>query len=157
VNSFKGLLVGESISTIQFNNFQDNEYNLYLDLYADRNITATNNWWGTTDSALIAQKAHYTYNDFDLIAVDFIPFLIAPNPKAPAIPKDTEQTTTPSTSPTPTQNPLQPLNPTATAQQPETQAGVLFGLDWKSIAIIALGLLVAVLLALLALRGKHRK
>ena len=49
------------------------------------NFDATNNWWGTVDTATIAQRI-YDYNDnFNLGRIDYTPFLIAPNPTAPPI------------------------------------------------------------------------
>lgn len=59
-------------------------YEVYMPV-SQPNIDATNNWWGTTDSATIAQRI-YDYNDnFNAAHVYYTPFLLAPDPNAPPI------------------------------------------------------------------------
>ncbi len=72
---------------IEYNNFyQNNQYNIYLRYETTSNITATNNWWGTIATSEINQTIYDFKNDFNLGKVNFVPFLLAPNPQAPTIP-----------------------------------------------------------------------
>ena len=54
------------------------------------NLTATNNWWGTTDTSVIDQMIRDVKDDFNLGRVEYIPFLTEP---------------TSNSQPTPTPNP----------------------------------------------------
>ncbi len=85
VNNEVGITINSGVTpTIANNNIYNNEHNVYLKT-AD-NISATYNWWGTTDTQTINQTIHDFKNDFNLGTVDFVPFLDAPNPEAPADP-----------------------------------------------------------------------
>ena len=90
-NNSKGISVlalPPSIQTANFsiaitkNNIRNNtEYNFYLGAAVP--ITATNNWWGSSDPQAINQKIYDFKNDFNFGNVSFTPFLILPNPLAP--------------------------------------------------------------------------
>jgi hypothetical protein len=73
--------------TISYNNFNSNtNYAIYTT--ASNNINATYNWWGTTDTELIAQQIYDYRKDFSIGNVTFIPFLTEPNSNAsPIIPE----------------------------------------------------------------------
>jgi parallel beta-helix repeat protein len=95
------------------NNIYDNtNYNLYLHTdnvvgNPEHDVSATSNWWGTTDVAKINQSI-YDFNDnFNLGKVNFVPFLTAPSPGAPPIP---------SSNPSPTPSPSPTLSPSPTNQ-----------------------------------------
>jgi hypothetical protein len=89
-NNSKGILVlnlPPSIQTANFslainkNNIQNNtDYNV---LGSNVPLTATNNWWGTSDSQAINQTIYDFKNDFNFGIVSFTPFLILPNPSVP--------------------------------------------------------------------------
>ncbi len=97
------------------NNIQSSsQYNFRLQ--SPNNITAANNWWGTTDSSAISQTIYDNKNDFNLGSVNFTPFLTAPNPEAQPIPNSNPTsmpTLSPLISPTPTSS-LVISTPTAT-------------------------------------------
>jgi len=78
-------LDGTPKPTIVNNNIEDNSDNVRLRPSTQVNIYAANNWWGTTDSAVIDQKIYDYNDDFNLGKVTFTPFLTAPNPQAPSI------------------------------------------------------------------------
>jgi hypothetical protein len=90
-NNSKGISVLDlppSIQTANFsiaitkNNIQNNtENNFYLGAAVP--ITATNNWWGTSDPQAINQTIYDFKNDFNSGNVSFTPFLILPNPITP--------------------------------------------------------------------------
>ena len=72
----------QSAPTIIGNNiFGNNQYNVHL--LSSVNITASYNWWGSTDSQAIGQTIYDFKNDFTLGTVNFASFLTAPNPDAP--------------------------------------------------------------------------
>ena len=69
--------------TIQSNNIFNNRiFNFQITLTSDFN--ATSNWWGTTNTTAISQAIYDFKYDFNLGTVNFLPFLNAPNPMAPA-------------------------------------------------------------------------
>lgn len=72
-------------ATVVYNNLENNtQHNLYLG--SSINVTATYNWWGTTSTQAINQTIFDFKNNTDLGTVIFVPFLTAPNPKAPKAP-----------------------------------------------------------------------
>jgi hypothetical protein len=99
--------------TIRYNNLENNiDYNFYLS--ASNSPDVSYNWWGTMDESAINQSIYDFKNDFNSGTVNFVPFLTAPNPDAPAIPTPTSTPTPPPTSsPSPTLSP----NPTTTPSQ----------------------------------------
>ena len=50
------------------------------------NVDAANNWWGTTDAPTINQTIYDGKVDHSLGNATFVPYLLAPNTSAPAIP-----------------------------------------------------------------------
>jgi hypothetical protein len=113
---------GEVVATptiLNNNIYANTNYNIYLAV--SNNVSATNNWWGTTDKQTISQKIYDNKNDFNLGKVNFEPFLTAPNPEAPEasdVPTPTPTpTSTPSLSPSPTTSPEQEPSPTP-SQEP---------------------------------------
>lgn len=97
-----------SASNIQNNNIFGNPENMHL-TETNVNVTATNNWWGTTNQ----DEINATIWDFDnapnLGVVTFVPFLTQANPNAPAIPS-----TIPVPTPPPTPGPTSTASPTPT-------------------------------------------
>jgi hypothetical protein len=55
---------------------------VYVGGYDDGEIDATNNWWGTTDEAMVAQAIWDFYDDPALYPVAYSPILTAPDPMA---------------------------------------------------------------------------
>lgn len=49
-------------------------------------IDATNNYWGTAETATIGERIYDFYDDFDLGKVNYQPFLISPSASAPLLP-----------------------------------------------------------------------
>jgi len=77
------LLEGNSYPTIINNNLEEiSNYNLFLNKGVETTINASNNWWGTIDSAVIDQKIWDYSDDFDLGRVNYTPFLTQSNPYA---------------------------------------------------------------------------
>ncbi|MCW4046742.1 MAG: right-handed parallel beta-helix repeat-containing protein [Candidatus Bathyarchaeota archaeon] len=111
------LLEGNSNPTIVYNNIEDNtNYNLYLNLGAQSNIDATNNWWGTTDIIEIDKKIWDYHDDFNLGKVNYTPFLNTPNPQA--VPDQNTPTPTLTPTPPPTDSSSTPA-PSQEPRQPE--------------------------------------
>jgi hypothetical protein len=102
------------------NNIYANTQNVHLTELD--NITAVNNWWGTTDASAINQTIWDHKNDPDnLGTLTFIPYLNEPNPLAPSIPASivipsapVTPTPTPTPSPTPSATPTPSPTPSAT-------------------------------------------
>ena len=98
---------------ISYNNFENSsEYNVYWG--APNNINAANNWWGTTDKGTINQSIYDFKNNFNSGAVNFVPFLVAPNPEAGLTASPPFASSTPST---PSSTPIQTSSPTLTQSQ----------------------------------------
>ncbi len=69
-------------ATIVDNNIYDNSnYNVLSNVTND--VSATNNWWGTTDTQSINQTIYDFKNDPNWGNVSFVPFLDSPNTQAP--------------------------------------------------------------------------
>jgi hypothetical protein len=100
-------LINAPWPVIVYNNIQNNtKYSIYVQTNnvvgnAEHDINATYNWWGTTDAQSINQLIYDNKRDFNLGTVNFAPFLLVPNPEAPAI-------SSPSPSPTPSPTPSPP-------------------------------------------------
>ena len=72
--------------TLEGNNFVDNT--LY-DVQAGASaVNAENNWWGTSDRAVIAGKIYDSNDDFSLGTIVYTPFLSVANVNAPRQPSD---------------------------------------------------------------------
>jgi parallel beta-helix repeat protein len=117
------------------NNIEENtNYSIYLQEVRYEDVSVTNNWWGTTDQSAIANSFYDYYKDFNLGKVNFVPFLTAPNPNAPAKPAlipTPPPTSSPSPATTPTSTPpnMGPTSPPSqepllTTEQMEIIAGV---------------------------------
>jgi len=92
-------------------------YCIYLQDVRYEDVTVTNNWWGTTDQSAIANSFYDYHEDFDLGKVNFVPFLTAPNPDAPA-----KLGLIPTPPPTDSPSPATTLTPTPTTtphQEPQ--------------------------------------
>lgn len=74
-------------ATINFNNIQNYTHGSINLTSTTADINATYNWWGTTNAQAINQSIRDFKNDFNLGAVNFIPFLNGENPNAPVIPE----------------------------------------------------------------------
>ena len=96
------------------NNIYGNAQNVHLTELD--NITAVNNWWGTTDASAINQTIWDHKNDpINLGTLNFIPYLDAPNSLAPSIPPFITippPPTIPTPTPTPTVTPTPLVTPT---------------------------------------------
>ncbi len=144
-----GIQTSSPMPAIIYNNIQNNvQYSIYLES-TPTDLNATYNWWGTTDAQAINQTIHYFKDDFNLGAVNFVPFLTEPNPSAPTVsitipsstntpnPSPTQSQTPASTftsNPTPTSSPSQ--NPTSPSDQTNTQTPPQTGL-YTVIVILA--------------------
>ncbi len=144
------LIEGNSNPTIVNNNIEDNtNYNLYMNLGIQVDIEATNNWWGTTDTAEIDRKIWDYKDDFTLGTVNFVPFLTAPNPQA--MPDANSPLPTPSTTPSPTPTPTssptptQSANPSPSPSQNPTTSPTASQTELYGVAVVVLGVVVAVL------------
>jgi parallel beta-helix repeat protein len=89
-NTFAGNSVGIFNPTYQLtlegNNFVDNT--LY-DVQAGASaVDAQNNWWGTSDRVVIAEKIYDSNDDFSLGTIVYTPFLSVANVNAPGQPSD---------------------------------------------------------------------
>lgn len=79
---FTSYLGGLTPATIVDNNIYDNSnYNVLSNVTND--VSATNNWWGTTDTQSINRTIYDFKNDPNWGNVSFIPFLDSPNIQAP--------------------------------------------------------------------------
>jgi hypothetical protein len=141
-----------------YNNIYGNtEYNIRIDSFD--NADATDNWWGTTDTAAIS-PTFYDYNDdYHLGTVDYLPILAEFNEQVMLSVNEPTSDTLPSGAPTSTPNTsITPSQTYTTTLQPsDTQVGISFGLDWKSLAIVGLGVVVVVLSVALIWRGRRVK
>jgi parallel beta-helix repeat protein len=90
VNNTIGIALSNPYTpTIIYNNIYNNQTNLQLNQGANRDINASYNWWGSTNSTLISQGIIDFNDNFDLGRVTFAPFLTAPNNVAtPMIPEN---------------------------------------------------------------------
>jgi len=65
------------------NNNIFNNSNYDISNSVKKQINATNNWWGTTDTSKINENIYDYYDDFEFGKVLYLPILITPNPNAP--------------------------------------------------------------------------
>jgi hypothetical protein len=133
-------LFGAQPSISNNNIFGNIKYNFYSK--AEDNLVLTNNWWGTTDSQAINQTIYDFKNDFNLGIVNFIPFLNAPNPNAPAIQAPT-RTPTPSPSPSPSPSTITPTPSVTPEPEPEPFPTTFIAAVFiATVALVSVGLLV---------------
>ena len=71
-----------SLTTISYNNIENNTQNSIFLVDISGTVEATNNWWGTADAQAINLTIHDYKYEFGLGKVNFTPFLIEPNPEA---------------------------------------------------------------------------
>lgn len=147
-NNLNGVLItqdfGDSCPIIHNNNiYSNNQYDLKLDIPND--VDATSNWWGTNDKSTIGERIHDYNDDPKLGNVNYTPFLMAPNPKAPTtpdfIPTISIQTSYPPTTPLPT--------PYPSANESDW--------DWNIIGIFTVGILVALVIVVIAYMRKRTR
>ena len=160
-NSGGGIMYANNITTISYNNLENNGvYNLVSSRYA---VNATYNWWGTADTQVINQTIDDNKNDYNLGTVTFVPFLTAPNLEAPAIttpiPPLTPTSTPSPTSATSAPSPVSVLTPTPIATS--TQLPSSSTQNPKSIYEILIATLVILIIAFAVViavfrRGKRR-
>lgn len=150
-NNKVGILYPTSSQTITGNNIQGNsQYNMQA---GSASVTATNNWWGTTNSSAIGNSFYDNKNDFNLGTITFSPFLTTPNSEAPAIPIPTP-TTSPSASPYSSATPnsqnitSSTQNPTATPPSTDNQTETFFGPE-TNILIFMLGIIIVLLIVVI--------
>jgi len=79
-NQQNGLYSLESTSNMHFSNIYNNvPYDVYNTIsYGVRDVNATNNWWGTTNTTLISEKIYDYYDDYTRSVVYFTPILTSP-------------------------------------------------------------------------------
>ncbi|MCW4015647.1 MAG: right-handed parallel beta-helix repeat-containing protein [Candidatus Bathyarchaeota archaeon] len=68
--------------TLSYNNIKNYAENSIYLTDTPNDISAANNWWGTTDTQAINLTIHDSKYDFDLGTVSFTPFLTEPNSEA---------------------------------------------------------------------------
>jgi hypothetical protein len=149
INGFTGLSISGNVPqlTIAYNNLQCSSYNVYLNTPA--NISAINNYWGTTDIQAINRTIYDFKNDFNLGTVNFTPYLLAPNPDAPeSIPASNPTPTSPQ--PDSNQSSLPPSSSpsgNSTRTEPTNQTGntVLSEREIQEIVIATLIVIIIVL------------
>lgn len=89
--------------TIRYNTITENSVGIEMNIA--ENIDAASNWWGTADIIAINQSIYDFEDDFNLGAVNFVPFLTEPHlntPLAASIPTPTPK---PTSAPAPTEPP----------------------------------------------------
>ena len=100
-NNYIGIQqVSNFLSTIAYNNVQNNSYNFFLYQSVSGNVNATYNYWGTTNQTAISNSIYDNKDNSNLGTVNYVPFLAAPNPQA--IPNQNVSVTIPTASPSPT-------------------------------------------------------
>jgi len=129
-------------STINYNNFENNTQlnmeNWWLD-----DIDATNNWWGTGDKGSIEQTLFHDNNYSG--SIQFEPFLDAPNPNAPPIPKVTE-----------TSIPRELLTSQSLGSSPQSNTSIFSGFGWLQIVVVtAAGVIAVVFVVAVFLRRRR--
>lgn len=170
-NNSIGISTCSSFAIISNNNIQSLNYTLQMAQGASKGINATDNWWGTTDTAAISESIFDNKNDFNLGKVNFTPYLTAPTPEAPAItmipsptsPSGSSPTASSSPSPSPDSNSSStpPSSPaptdSSTPSEPANQSGnqVTPELPIQEIVIISLVAVVVGLLIVIA--WMHKK
>jgi hypothetical protein len=103
-----------TLPTVMGNNIlHSSQYNIYYQ--SNMNLTATYNWWGTTDPASIAQTI-YDHNSDPSVGgtVIYLPCLTAPNPMAYPNPNAPVITTVATSAPASTTNDTLPTQTTST-------------------------------------------
>ena len=126
--------------TITGNNFENTQYNIQAGVSA---VSATNNWWETTDRASIDQKIYDSNDDYSLGTIVYYPFSASTKSNAPESPSDMML---PTTAPLPTEG---VKYQTVSHENAESLSGLEIGVGTAVI-------IVAVLMSVIAVRN-HRK
>jgi len=76
-----------SLTRLTGNNVYANNatYDVAMRFDATQSVTATDNYWGTTDQATIQARIYDSNQDLNVGTVNFVPFLTEPEPTAPPI------------------------------------------------------------------------
>lgn len=153
---------GSPSSIIEYNNFEQNGlYNVYLgeqNVFGTTapNVNASNNWWGTTDTAIIGQTIFDHKNNNNLGTVTFNPLLTSENNNA--FPNSNSQISSP-TNPTGTPN-NQSINPTTSVTPSDASAGPIgseptIPQAWLyGIIVVLIGVITALSIGFLVYRRK---
>jgi hypothetical protein len=165
VNNSIGISTDSYLATISNNNIQNIDYNVQLQQGASNDIDVINNWWGTTDTQLINQSMFDNKNDFNLGKVNFVPFLTAPNPDAPAItmipspaPNPSPSTApSPAQSPSPTPSPSTSPSPNSTTTEPTEQTDNQATPEVGLLKIAVATLVVIVVALSIVIVGMHKR
>ncbi len=154
-NNVEGIFFGAWNPAIEYNNLQNNTHNLYLNVYANFNVSAPNNWWGSSDTQAIKQTIHDNREGFDVFTVNFEPFLSSPNAQAPPISQPSES---PLPSPTLTVSPTASESPTSTptpaVSSPPPQVTVQPIPVWFYAIIVGLLTVIVVLLSVIIVQRR---
>ncbi len=84
-----GVYVGkDSLPEINYNNFAIGQgYEVYnANVQSSTDLNVKNNWWGSTNSALIEQKIYDFFDNASLGVADYSGYLSSPEPDAPPMP-----------------------------------------------------------------------
>jgi len=87
-NNFKNNKVAIIIGAVSPTGVQISRNNFYmsngtnLNIQAKDDMTASNNWWGTTDFSIINLKIHDFYDHFDLGKINYQPIVTSRIPNA---------------------------------------------------------------------------
>ena len=76
--------IGFPSPTIEYNNFLNNQYNIYLNEPTSE-VNATYNYWSATTTQTINSTIYDFKDNFKVGNVSFVPFLNAPNTQAPTL------------------------------------------------------------------------
>lgn len=144
----KGIAITSLVkASVNFNNLQGG---VTLSQASSSDVNATYNWWGTNDQAAISNLIYDNKNDFNLGKVSYNPFLMAANseavPDPHAIAPQTPESATNTATSTPTQtNSASGSQSPATTAQPNSATKASVSSDWKTLAIVVLSTVVAIL------------
>ena len=79
-NNYIGIQqISNFMSSIVYNNIQNNSYNFFLYASVSGNVNATYNFWGSTNQTAISTSIYDAKDDSSLGTVNFVPYLTAPN------------------------------------------------------------------------------
>jgi parallel beta-helix repeat protein len=100
-NNYVGIQqVSNFLSSIAYNNVQNNSYNFFLYATVSGNVNATYNYWGTANQTAISNSIYDNKDESSLGTVNFVPYLTTPNTQA--MPNQNVSVTIPTASPSPT-------------------------------------------------------
>ncbi len=112
-NNGYGIQEAHDNASIHYNNIMGNtKGNVYIS--GNRDVDATNNYWGTTNEPEISQSIHDKKNDYNLGTVNFKPYLTSP-----AETGYVEPSPLPNNAPTPTTSGSYTPQPSAPTETPD--------------------------------------